>query len=191
MSKFKAQRHWYAVHTRSNFEQTVASFLDARAIEVYYPAFEETHRWADRRKVVNCAAFPGYLFVRIDGTAEERLMVLESRGAVRILGIGGAIEPVPDYEIEAIRRMLANNTLCSRHDFLQEGMRVRVRRGALKGLTGILVRLKNRTRIVVAVQLLQQAISADIDAHDVEALHGPEQGDAITVARPFGAHHSH
>lgn len=185
MSEFRSERNWYAVHTRANFEQTVVDYLDAHAVETYYPVLQESRRWADRQKLIYWPVFPGYVFVRIARTAEERLMVLKARGAVRILGIGGEIEPVPDLEIESIRRMLAGNVPCSRHAFLREGMRVRVRRGALEGLTGILVRVKNHARIVVAVELLQQAVAADINANDVEALRTAEDENATPAARPI------
>jgi transcriptional antiterminator NusG len=183
------QRHWYAVHTRVNCEHIAAKSLAARAVETYCPIFEEIHRWADRRKFVNCPVFPGYVFVRIGQSPEERLNVLKSRGAVRILGIGSAIEPVPDREIESIRVMLQSRAYCSRYPFLSEGARVRVRCGPLKDLTGILIRFKNRTRLVISVQLLQQAVAADIDAGDVEVLDAAREAEPPAIVQRAGAVH--
>jgi transcription antitermination factor NusG len=182
MSRIEKKGQWYAVHTRAHFEQVLASALDGRAIETFYPVFEQRHRWADRQKLISSPVFPGYLFVRIAGTADERVSILQARGAVRILGPGNAIEPIPEIEIEAIRRLLASKASCYPHAFLREGMRVRVRRGALKHLTGILVRFRNQARIVISVQLLQQAIAADLDVDDVEVLNAGGERDGMTAA---------
>jgi predicted HTH domain antitoxin len=38
------------------------------------------------------------------------------------------------------------------------------------GLEGILTRVKNRWRLVVAVELLQKAVAVEVDAADVERL---------------------
>lgn len=170
MANSRTQQHWYAVHTRANFEQTVTNDLDARGIEAYCPVFEEISKRVDRRKLINRPVFPGYVFTRIADNPDLRLRVLKSKGAVRILGIGSAIEPVPDQDVESVRRMLASGKPCFQYPFLREGALVRVRRGPLRNLSGILVRIKNRTRLVVSVNLLQQAVAADIDVSDVEVL---------------------
>jgi transcription antitermination factor NusG len=96
-----------------------------------------------------------------------RLRVLRTPGAVRILGSGVAIEPVPDSELEAVRRMLLASQDCIPHPFLREGAKVRVRRGPLKGIEGLLVEFKNRGRLVVSVNLLSQSVATEVDLRDV------------------------
>src|SRR3954454_4441256 len=77
---------WYAAHTRSNFEKRVASELQMKGVEAYLPAWREVHRWKDRNKEVEVPLFPGYVFVRIAGSAPSQLTVLRTAGVVRILG---------------------------------------------------------------------------------------------------------
>ncbi|HLH37712.1 MAG TPA: UpxY family transcription antiterminator [Bryobacteraceae bacterium] len=159
---------WYALQTRANFEKQVTAQLDLKGLQNYCPCVPEIHQWADRRKRIERPVFPGYVFVRLADTAPARLMIRETHGAVRILGNADRIEPVPDQEIDSIMRMLKSPLLCFPHPYLEEGSRVRIRRGALKGVEGVLVRFKNRTRLVVSVNLLSRSIAADIDAKDVE-----------------------
>jgi transcription antitermination factor NusG len=54
--------------------------------------------------------------------------------------------------------------------FLPEGIRVRVRRGVLAGLEGIVVATKARHRVVLRVDLLEQPVAVDIDRADIEPL---------------------
>jgi transcription antitermination factor NusG len=159
---------WYAVQTRSRFEKAVSTQLSAKSVENYLPAFEQVHQWKDRRKVVELPAFPGYVFARFADAGAARLQILKTSGAVRILGRGGEIEPVPDPEIDSVRLLLQSKTGCSPHPFVREGAWVRVRRGPLKDLEGLLVRVKSHSRLVVSIELLSQAVATEVDTSDVE-----------------------
>jgi len=161
---------WYAIHTRSRFEKVVAAHLSAKAVENYLPSFEEVHQWRDRKKKVEMPAFPGYVFARFADGGAARLKVLKTPGAVRILGGEDGIEAVPDREIDAIRRLFRSSAPCFSHPFLREGAWVRVRRGPLQGLEGLLVRAKNRDRLVLSIDLLSQSVATEIDASDVEVI---------------------
>jgi transcription antitermination factor NusG len=164
------QSHWYAVRTRSNCEKKVSSLLVEKGIEHFLPTFREVHQWKDRKKVVESPLFPGYLFTRILDSREARVSVLSSDGVVTILGNGDKIEQVPENEIEAVRTLLDCNTSYQAHPLRREGAWVRVKRGPLKNLEGLLVRVKTQTRLVLSITLLSQSVSTEIDASDVQFL---------------------
>jgi transcription antitermination factor NusG len=56
------------------------------------------------------------------------------------------------------------------HAFLCKGQDVFIERGPLHGLQGTLVAMKANYRLVVAVSLLQRAVSAEIDLDWVRPL---------------------
>jgi transcription antitermination factor NusG len=171
LSSDGGDRRWYAVQTRSNVEKSLCAGLETGGIENYCPAFREVHQWADRKKAIDRPLFPGYVFVRFeDGNEKARLQVLKTPGAVRILGGASKIDPIPDSEVESVRRMLDSGRPWTAHPFLKEGSRVRVRRGSMKNAEGILVRIKNETRLVVSINLFSQSIATEIDLRDVEAI---------------------
>lgn len=169
------QTSWYAVRTRSNCEAKSRSILSEKGVETYLPTFREVHQWKDRKKVVEQPLFPGYLFVRIADCPQTRISVLSSDGVVGILGCGTSMEPVPESEMEAVRRMLEAGVGCRTNPLLQEGAWVRVKRGPLKNLEGLLVRVKNQMRLVVSITLLAQSVSTEIDASDVQFLRSTVQ----------------
>lgn len=161
---------WYAVRTRSHCEAKSRSLLSEKGIETYLPSFREVHQWKDRKKAIEQPLFPGYLFVKIADYPESRLSVLSSDGVVAILGSGSSIESVPESEIQAVRRLLESGIGCQANPLLREGAWVRVKRGALRNMEGLLVRVKNQTRLVVSITLLSQSVSTEIDVSDVQCL---------------------
>jgi transcription antitermination factor NusG len=161
---------WFAIYTRSNFEKRVAAELTASHLEYYLPQIQELHQWTDRKKLVEVPLFPGYVFARFADCSRSRSEILRIAGTVRILGHGGLIEPVPDSEIDGIRRLLRANVPYLIHPFLREGALVRVKRGPLKDLEGSLVRVKNKTRLLLSLTLLSQSVSTEIDVDDVEVI---------------------
>ncbi len=161
-----ASAFWYAVRTRSRHEKLVNRQLTSRGVEAFLPLIERRRRWADRWKTVSFPLFPGYCFARF--RYEQRLPVVTAVGVVEILGTNGHATPIPDHEIEAIRQLVTSTLPFDPHPYLKEGMAIEVVRGPLEGVRGILVRKGRHARLVIAIHLIQQAASVELDAHDVK-----------------------
>ena len=157
---------WWALYTRHQHEKVVADMLSAKGFEVFLPLYESTRRWKDRRKVLSLPLFPCYLFVR--GGLDRKLHVLTTPGVHMILYRGDQVAVVPELEIEAIQRAVEGSLRVEPHPFLKCGARVRVLRGALEGVEGILVRKKNLYRLVLSVDMLAQSVAVEVNACDVE-----------------------
>jgi transcription antitermination factor NusG len=157
---------WWAVYTRHQHEKTVAEMLSAKGFDVFLPLYESTRRWKDRRKVLSLPLFPCYLFVR--GGIDRRLQVVTTPGVHMILYRGQHVAIVPDSEIEAIQRAVEGPLRVEPHPFLKCGTRVRVTRGALAGVEGILIRKKNLFRLILSVEMLAQSVAVEVHSSDVE-----------------------
>ena len=96
--------------------------------------------------------------------------MLSCTGAVSIVGFSGEIAPIPENEIEDIRRLLATHLPYDPCPMIHEGMMVEVVGGPLKGVAGQLVRKGAHDRLILAVNLIGRGVSVDIDAADVRAL---------------------
>lgn len=158
---------WYAIQTRSRHEKTVATQLQARGVNTFLPLITQVHRWSDRNKTVELPLFPGYAFVRVFPSAEEQATVLRAEGVVSFVGRPGEGTPIPDAQIEDIRRLL-NNARCTSHPFLTVGQRIRVRGGCLDGIEGILVARHGNRTFVISVEPIQRSIAVSIDAYDFD-----------------------
>jgi len=158
---------WYAIWTRSRHEQVVREQLERKGIEAFLPTITKWSRWKDRKKQVDWPLFPGYCFVRFNGA--DRLPVLKCSGVVNIVAFDGDIAPIPEHEIESIRRLLQSDLQFDPCPLIREGMMVEVTHGPLKGVVGRLTRKGAHARLILSVALIGQAVSVEVDASDVKA----------------------
>ncbi len=93
---------WYAIQSRSRHEKKVATQLQHKGVLTYLPLISETHRWSDRRKIVEQPLFPGYVFVRIGYSNEARIRVLRTLGVAGFVGVHGDGIPIPDKQIQDV-----------------------------------------------------------------------------------------
>jgi transcription antitermination factor NusG len=121
---------------------------------------ERPNRWA------TASVFPGYLFVRID--IENPLPVLQTCGVASFVGFGRKPVAVPDNEVEELAVALTKGITVSPHPYVTIGDRVRIKRGPLAGVTGMLMRDKQVFRVVLSVELISKSISVELDTADVE-----------------------
>jgi len=163
-------KKWFAVHTRARHEKAVAAQLRGRGVETYLPLVEEIHRWSDRRKRVQVPLFPGYTFIHASESAEIAASVAEVESVVRIVGAHPSGTPIPEPEIEAVRRLVSHNIPCVNYPFLEVGQRVRLRGGPLDGVEGTLLAFKGATSLVVSIGLIQRSLAVRIEGYDVEAI---------------------
>jgi len=160
------QGNWYALTTCSRHEKSVAEQIERRSFQCFLPLYRSVRRWKDRRKELNLALFPGYVFVRM--ALEDRLRVLQLPGVVRLVSFNGKPAVLPDAEIEALQARLSGDVRVEPHPYLRTGRRVRVRSGAMQGLEGIIVRRKERCRVVFSIDLIMRSVAVEVDEADVE-----------------------
>jgi transcription antitermination factor NusG len=157
---------WWALYTRHQHEKTVADMLSTKGFDVFLPLYESMRRWKDRNKLLSLPLFPGYVFVR--GGSERKLQIVSTPGVHMILYHGEQVATIPEEEIAAIRAVVEGRFSAEPHPFLKCGQRVRVLRGALEGVEGILTRKKNLFRLVLSVDMLAQSVAVEVNAADVE-----------------------
>jgi len=173
---------WFAVRVRSNHERIAAAHLRERGYEEFSPSWKSERRWSDRTKEVDQFLFPGYLFCRLNPM--DRLPVLTAPGVVDLVGFGKVPAPIPDHEIENVRRMVQSGLFVMPWPFLQLGQRVLIERGPLAGVEGILDEVKGKCRLVVSVQILQRSVSAEVDRDWIRPLvRSSRSATTITVTR--------
>lgn len=157
---------WFAVHTKARHEFTAARYLESQGICTFIPVYQSRRQWSDRVKIVKLPLFGGYLFVELDSM--RFTPILEAPGVVSIVGFGGEPTPIPDSEIRAVQRLAASGLPASPHPYLKAGDRVRIKGGPLDQLEGTLQRIRNQWRFVLSVEMLQRAVSVEVDSELVE-----------------------
>jgi transcription antitermination factor NusG len=176
----RVTKAWYAVYTKFQHEKSAASLLEKKEFEVFLPVYRTVHRWKDRNQAVILPLFPCYLFIKAE--LDRKLDVLRTAGVRWIVENAGQACAVPEAEIEAVRKICSAAANFQPHPFLKEGDLVRVRTGPLTGTEGFFVRVKNKYRVVVSVELLRKSVAVEIDLADVEVLNTRHRTSPLALA---------
>jgi transcription antitermination factor NusG len=160
---------WYAVMARTGREKSATLLLENAGYECLLPVSKYTRHWSDRIKEVEVPLFPGYLFCRMD--PYNRLPILMTPGVIQIVGAGKTLIPVEEEEIAAIQRVVKNGLSTMPWPYLQVGHVARIEEGPLRGMTGIIVRIKSGMKLVLSVSLLQRSVAVEIDRSWISDVH--------------------
>jgi transcription antitermination factor NusG len=140
--------------------------LEERQIETFLPVYRSARQWKKSCPVVlELPLFPTYVFVHI--ARQARGAVLGMPGVLSIVGSSKEPWPLPDFEIEALRRGMRTRKV-EPHPYLTVGERVRVKAGVMTGVEGILVRMKNEFRVVLTLDTIMRSVAVEVDSDDLE-----------------------
>jgi transcription antitermination factor NusG len=160
---------WYALQVQPRLANAASSVLRSKGYEEFLPLYSEYRRWSDRVKRINVALFPGYLFCKFD-LCDRLVPVLTTPGLISIVGAGKQPIPVPEEEIESVRRVIRSGLAAQPWPYLGIGCRVYLESGPLAGLEGIVTDTDKIYRLVVSVNLLQRSVAVEIDREWVRPL---------------------
>jgi transcription antitermination factor NusG len=151
---------WYAVQCKRNHERVVQTHLEHRGYETFLPLYKSRRRWSDRVKELEMPLFSGYLFCELN--PQNRLKVVTAPGVIRIVGVGKTPVPVDDHEMASLRTIVDSQLETEPHDYMHIGDTVTIEQGPLRGLSGILMEIRDRHQLVVGVSLLRRSVAVTI-----------------------------
>jgi transcription antitermination factor NusG len=159
---------WYAVYTYPKHEKSAVRHLTERGVDTFHPTYVRERTWKNRQRVkLELPLFPSYLFVRID--KRQRCTVLGSPGVLRLLGNSTGPEAIPDPVIDLLRCDLMKDKVEPQPEIVA-GQKVRIRKGVMQGVEGVLVRKKNSLWFVLSIDLINQRAMVEVKAGDVESV---------------------
>jgi transcription antitermination factor NusG len=156
---------WYALQVHQRTEKLTAQLLDQKGYGLFLPTYVLKRRWSDRVKIFDRPLFPGYLFCKLD--PRVRLPLLTTPGVVSVVGAGNQPIPIPDGEIDAVRRIVNSAAAVEPWPYLKSGERVTISDGPLRGVEGILASVKSCCRVIVSINLLQRSVAVEVDRQAV------------------------
>ena len=161
-------KKWYALHTKSRFEQKVHDQLCRKSLETFLPRVEVWSRRKDRRKKILVPMLPGYVFVRSQLEAEEYYHIIKTIGVVRMIAFKGKPLPANDDEISSLMILNGTDHTVQNRSYMAKGNQVMIMEGPLKGLIGIYLRHKAKSKVVVSLDLLQRSLEVEIEGWALE-----------------------
>ena len=169
ITKNNNKRSWYAVYVRSRHEKSVYSALLDKGIDASLPMMTVVRKWSDRKKKMQIPLFRGYVFVKIDVNIDN-LNVLQTAGVVKFIGIRNKPSRIPDEQIHWMHMLVAESDTVRAEKEIPVGQRVRVMIGPFKGIKGVVRRVGSRSRLVVLIESIMQAVSIEINPNYLEKI---------------------
>jgi transcription antitermination factor NusG len=168
LGEIPEEQSWYALLVRSRHEKIVTQRLQEVGVTSFLPTVMQERRWSDRKKMIEFPLFSCYVFAKLSPTNEGRLKALRIDGVYSLVGTRGEGTPIPDEQIDAVRRITEERFEWHTHPFLKIGQRVRIRTGALDGVEGILTGRSGESTLVISVDAIQRSLAVRIEGYDVE-----------------------
>jgi transcription antitermination factor NusG len=180
LNSFAIPKNWYAVFTAPRHEKRIEEHFRVRDIESFLPLSRTRRKWKDGSKgILQLPLFPNYIFARIG--CGGRVPVLAIPGVISIVGGGRESMSVPDSYIHFLQEGLKQGRI-EPHPYLASGAKVRIRKGAMAGMEGILLRKKNDFRVVLTLDMIMKSVKVEIEIDDVEPVGRTTCSDAPQVA---------
>jgi len=159
-------KHWKVLFVKPRTEKKVAEYCVLYGIHHYLPLRTKKRIIQRRRVTVEQPLFPGYVFVRLP--PQQRLLLLQTNLLVHI------IKPLHPRKLlrnlVMVRRALRVNPEVLTSRPLTKGRLVRIIAGPFMGVEGRVARLAAKTKVILNVDMIGQAIAVETEADFVEVL---------------------
>ncbi len=160
-------RSWWALYTMARREKDLMRRLLSLQIPFYGPVIPKRFRSpAGRWRISYIPLFPGYVFMY--GDSSQRYDAMTTNCVSRYIPVTDGVRLTE--QLRQFYRLIEQGVPLTPEDRLQPGDVVRVRRGPLQGIEGVVIRREGRTRLVVAVDFLRRGASLVLDDCDYEVI---------------------
>jgi len=157
---------WWVAHTKSRNEKALAHDLVRRNISYFLPMTWKVRRQSGRTLRSLLPLFGGYLF--FCGDESQRVELLRTNRVAGLIEVNDQQTLID--ELVQIERALRAGAPLTPHRYIKTGQRCRIIAGPLADLTGIVLKVRNTTRLLLQIDMLGQAASVEIDVDMIELL---------------------
>ncbi|MBM3281480.1 MAG: transcription termination/antitermination factor NusG [Candidatus Harrisonbacteria bacterium] len=176
--KLSGERHWYAVHTYSGYEDAVKRYLDQRVgslsmedriFSVVVPKEKKIKVKNGKRRVIEEKIYPGYVLVDMIMNEDTWYVVRNTPRVTRFVG-PETTRPVPlsKHEVDALLARMGREDQEFTID-LNENDLVKIIDGPFKDYDGKVMGVdKERGRVKVAVQIFGRETDLELDSLQVQ-----------------------
>ena len=160
---YRRSYRWYALYTKSRWEKKVQRELELQGYTHYLPLVTRLKQWSDRKKKVEEPLIKSYIFVKV--SEKEYYDVLQIDGAMKYITFEGKAEPIPEWQIEAVKKTVNNHLPFElTGERLQPGEHVKIKEGNLKGLEGEIINIRGKDRLVIRIESVGYSLIVEMDA---------------------------
>ncbi len=161
-----SERRWWAVYTKARQEKAFARQLVGLGVPFYLPLVKKDNLIRGRKVQSHIPLFGGYVFLY--GDERERVSGLATNRVSTILEVTDQEQLTRD--LDQVSLLISADAPLTVERRLTPGKKVRIKAGPMAGLEGTVVSRRGQTHLLVAVTMLQQGVSVEIDDFLLEPL---------------------
>jgi len=151
----KEEDKWYALYTRPRAEKQVYNRLIENGVVTFLPLQKTYRMWSDRKKLVEKPLLSSYIFVKTK--SKHFPDVYKTQGIVKFVTFEGHPASIPQKQIDNLRLLInSDEEIEVSSEKFAQGDNVEVVSGSLVGLTGELIKIGSKNRVVVRIDRLDQ-----------------------------------
>ncbi len=148
---------WYAIYTRPRAEKQVFTRLVEIGVETFLPLQKTYRKWSDRKKLIEKPLLSSYVFVKV--VPVDFPKVYKTNGVVKFISFEGHPVAIPQNQIDNLRLLVNSDAEIEvTSGRFEKGNNVEVITGAMTGLTGELIKIGGKNRVIVRIDKLEQNI---------------------------------
>jgi transcription antitermination factor NusG len=148
---------WYAIYTTPRAEKQVNERLLDAGVETFLPLQKTYRKWSDRKKLIEKPLLSSYVFVKV--VPVDFPKVYTTQGVVRFIAFEGKPASIPQNQIDNLRLIVDSDTRIEvTSEKFDQGDQVEVINGSLIGLTGELIKIGGKNRVIIRIDKLEQNI---------------------------------
>jgi transcriptional antiterminator RfaH len=160
------QTQWYVVRSKPRREEYAQDQLLRRGVETFLPRIMEPAR--GRLDPIVGPLFPGYLFARVDLLSQYN-RVIWAPGVSRFVAFGDVPASVDEDVIDFLRERAGTAGIVRVVRTFHDGDVVRVTRGPLNGLEGVVDgHVSGQARVRVLMELLRRRTQVSVPSQLLE-----------------------
>ena len=162
MNSGELEARWYVLKTKNKKEKELATRLRLAGFDTYLPLMQGIRQ--------EKPFFPSYIFIHTQLTNPDIYhMIHYTRGVQQILGDQLGPQPILDVIIDSMKDHLSGIPHHERDVLYQAGELVRVRKGVLADVTGIIERkLPDQERVVILYKWMNISLRMKVSYRDLE-----------------------
>jgi transcriptional antiterminator RfaH len=160
---------WYLAYARPRLESTAMYNLERQGFETYLPMFKTLRRTADGLQPAFEPMFPRYVFLRPSTQKQSLATVASTRGVCSLVKFG--VEPalLAPERLAQIREFERSRNSADLQEIspIQPGARVRMRKGGLKGIEGLVISVAKQ-RVTFLLEMLGREKQVTVEHAELE-----------------------
>jgi transcription antitermination factor NusG len=155
---------WFVAHTKPRCEKKLFSQCDRDGIKATLPTYESVHKSRGKRVVFRKPLFPGYVFLHMP--SQLRATIRQSDLVANLLDVHDQAEL--ERQLKEILSALDAGLEVKLAPDIGEGMRVRIKVGALRGVEGWVEKRHGADTILLRLDFIGQAAAVKLGAEMLE-----------------------